>query len=149
MRKRQAQLLDELVGKVYHVDLPQCRDFGEFQNRVEFMVRNLAEISNSLGHGFAKQGFAKQGFAKQGFTKQGFATQDARRIRRAAERVKVKAERLLSLCGTVPVSFAAPEEWRTVAGNLTVNYDILRFDAGHLYQLVIPESPFSVLRSAL
>jgi len=139
MRKRQAQLLDELVGKVYHVNLPQCRDFGEFQDRLEFMVRNLAEISNSLGHGFAKHGFAKQGFSKQ----------DDRRIRRAAERVKVKADRLLSLCGTMPDSFAAPEEWRAVGGNLTVNYDILRFDAGHLYRLVIPESPFSVLRSAL
>lgn len=134
MKTRQARLLDDLVRKVFHVNLQRCRDAGEFRNSLSYMVRNLEEISSSLGFAAADHQFSND-----------------QRINRAAENVKVKAERLLALCGAVPESFATKDEgeWRAAANNLSANYDILRFDAGHLYQLAVPESPFGVLRSAL
>ena len=132
MRTWQARLLDDLVCRVYHVNLPECRDAEDFKDRLDFMVRNLQEISDTLERELSGRAFS-----------------DDQRIRRAAEGVRGKANRLLALCGDVPNSFAAPEEWRRIAGHLAVNYDLLRFEAGHLYRLVIPESPFGVLRSAL
>jgi hypothetical protein len=127
MRTWQARWLDDLVCQVYHVNLSQCREFAEFKTRLNFMMRNLQQVSASLGCDLSTD----------------------RRIRRAAESLKVKADRLLALCSAVPESFDAPEEWRAVAGHLVANYEILRFEAGNLYQLVLPKSPFGVLKSAL
>jgi len=127
MQTWQARWLDELVRQVYHVNLSQCRDFAEFKGLLNFMMANLLEVSNSLGCELT----------------------DDRRIRRAAESLKVKADRLLMLCNDVAESFDAPEEWRAVMAQIVVNYEILRFEAGYLYQLVVPKSPFGVLRSAL
>jgi hypothetical protein len=127
MKRWQERWLDDLVCQVYHVNLSQCRDFEEFKGHLGFMMRNLRQVSDSLGGALPLN----------------------LRIRRAAESLKSKADRLLALCNAVPESFDAPEEWRAVAGQLGVNYEILRFEAGYLYQLVVPKSPFGVLRSAL
>lgn len=139
MRTWQARLLDDLVCRVYHVNLQQCSDFAEFRDRLNFMVLNLQEISSSLG------GPGPQAASRAPSR----LLSDDPRIRRAAESLRVKANRLLALCGDVPESFADQDAWRIVARNLAVNYEVLRFEAGHLYRLVIPESPFGVLRSAL
>ncbi len=127
MKPWQERWLDDLVCQVYHVNLSQCRDYEEFRARLGFMMRNLEQLTSALG---------------------GELPLDAR-IRRAAESLKIKAGRLLARCRAVPDSFAAPEEWRAAAAQLVINYEVLRFEAGRLYQLVVPRSPFGVLRSAL
>jgi hypothetical protein len=65
------------------------------------------------------------------------------------EDVKAKTARLLRLCRAVPRSFDHPEEWRQQAQRLFATYEVLRIEAGRLYELVDPRSPFGVLRSAL
>jgi hypothetical protein len=122
-----ARKLDDLVMRVYHIDLSDCKDLAGFKEGLALMMRNLDALLGSLGCELPED----------------------RRVRRAAESVKLKAARLLNLCRAVPGSFDDPEKWRATAGHIIANYEVLRIEAGHLYQLLVPESAFEVLRSAL
>jgi hypothetical protein len=119
--------LDDLVVRVYHLELLECRDNPEFQEAIRLMQHNLNEVMCALG---------------------GDLSED-KRIRRAIDRVKIKATGLRELCAGVPESFDDPEGWRSVAENIMVNYEQFRIEAGLLYRLVIPGSSFGVLRAAL
>jgi hypothetical protein len=119
--------LDDLVVRVYHLELSECRDEAEFKEGVRLMLRNLDEVLEALGCYVPKD----------------------RRIGRAADRVKLKAIRLRDLCTAIPESFDHPEKWRDVAINIIANYEQFRIDAGLLYQLAVPGSSFGVLRAAL
>jgi hypothetical protein len=123
---RFARVLDGLTRRVYQVDFSRCKDSAKFQEVLPFMMRNLEALAASLGREWPNG-----------------------RIRRAAENLRLRAVRLLKACRALPESFAEGSEWRFVEGHIIANYEILRFEAGHLYQLVVPQSPFAVLRSAL
>jgi hypothetical protein len=119
--------LDDLVVRVYHLELLECRDNSEFQEAIRLMRHNLNEVLSALGVDLSEN----------------------RRIRRAIDRVKLKATRLRELCAAVPESFGDPEGWRLVAENIMFNYEQFRIEAGLLYRLAVPGSSFGVLRSAL
>jgi hypothetical protein len=119
--------LETLVRKVCHVDLSECRDFAEFKEGIEAMVKNLEETLAVLG----------------------CCNFSIPRIRRAADMVKLKAVRLLDLCRAVPESFDDSEKWREMAIVIIANYEQFRIEAGHFYRLAVPNSTFDVLRSAL
>lgn len=119
--------LDDLVLKVCHLELSECRDFAEFKECIRLMVGNLEETLTALAC---------------------YEPPD-RRVRRAAEGVKLTAVRLLQLCRAVPESFDDPEKWREVAMHIIANYEQFCIAAGRLYQLAVPRSSFEVLRAAL
>lgn len=119
--------LDDLVTRVYHLELSECRNFAEFQEGVQLMLRNLDEVLQALGCYVSAEP----------------------RLRRAADRVKLKAVRLRSLCVAIPASFDDPEGWRFAATQIIANYEQFRIDAGLLYRLAVPGSSFGVLRAAL
>ena len=119
--------LDDLVVRVYHLELLECEDNSEFQDALRLMQHNLNEVMAALG---------------------GDISED-KRIRRAVNRVKVKAMRLKELCAAVPESFDDPQGWRPMAEHIMVNYEQFRIEAGLLYRLAVPGSGFGVLRSAL
>lgn len=119
--------LDELVLKVTHLELSECSSLAEFKEGVQVMIRNLEATLEALGS---------------------YTTSD-KRIRRAAENVKLKAVHLLKLCRDMPKCCDESENWRETAATMIVNYEQFRIEAGHLYQLAVPRSSFSVLRAAL
>jgi hypothetical protein len=119
--------LDDLVARVYHLELSECRDEGEFQEGVRLLLRNVDEVMDTLGS---------------------YRPED-RRVRRAAERVKRRAATLKNLCAKVPETFDGPEEWRKAADFIVANYEQFRIEAGLLYQIAVPEASFGVLRAAL
>lgn len=119
--------LDDLVLKVCHLELSECRDFTEFKEGIQVMVRNLEETLSALAR----------------------YEPPSARIRRAADNVKLKAVLLLNVCRNIPRSFDDPEKWRETAINMIANYEQFRIEAGHFYQLAVPRSSFGVLRAAL
>jgi hypothetical protein len=119
--------LDDLVARVYHLELLECRDEKEFRDAIRLMQHNLDEVSNALGCDLSTD----------------------RRICRAVDRVKIKAAHLKGLCAAVPESFSDPQGWRFTAEQIMVNYEQFRIEAGVLYRLAIPGSGFGVLRAAL
>jgi uncharacterized UPF0160 family protein len=124
---RRAMPLNDLVVRVYHLELKECRDEAEFREAVLLVLRNLDEVLDALC----------------------FYRPAGSRIRRAVDHVKQKAVHLCKLCTAVPKSFDHPEEWRQVATHITANYEQFRIEAGLLYQLAVPGSSFGVLRAAL
>jgi hypothetical protein len=120
-------VLDVLTRRVYHINFSLYRTPERFKIGVTFMMLNLEELSRSLRR----------------------CRVSDRRIRRRAEDLRLKAERMLMLYRSVPESLDDLEGWPSVAEHIIANYEMLRFEAGHLYQLVVPSSPFGVLRSAL
>lgn len=118
--------LDDLVLRVYHLELSECRDWAEFKEGVRLMMHNLDEVLSALGCDLSAE----------------------HRVRRTVDRVKLNAVRLRNLCAAAPESFDDPERWREVAAHIIVNYEQFRIEAGLLYQLVVPGS-FAVLRAAL
>ena len=119
--------LDDLVVRVYHLELLECRDNSEFQEAIRLLQHNLNEVMCALGVDLSED----------------------RRIRRAIDRMKIKATCLRELCAAVPETFDGPEGWRSVAENIMVNYEQFRIEAGLLYRLAVPGSSFGVLRAAL
>jgi hypothetical protein len=119
--------LNDLVVRVYHLELLECQDNSEFQEGIRLMRHNLNEVLRALGTDLSED----------------------RRIRRAIDRVKIKATHLRELCATVPESFDDPEGWRPAAENIMVNYEQFRIEAGLMYRLAVPGSGFGVLRAAL
>jgi len=124
---RRAMPLDDLVVRVYHLELKESHNEAEFRDGVRLVLRNLDEVLDALcGYQPAE-----------------------RRISRAADRVKMKAASLRKLCAAIPDSFDDPEGWREVAIHIIANYEQFRIEAGLLYQLAVPGSGFGVLRAAL
>jgi uncharacterized UPF0160 family protein len=119
--------LDDLVVRVYHLELKECRDEAEFRDAVQLVLRNLDEVMDTLGC---------------------YRPAD-RRILRAVDSLKLKAFHMRNLCTAVPEFFEDPEEWRQVAIQVAANYEQFRIEAGMLYQLAVPGSSFGVLRAAL
>lgn len=126
-RTKAARTLDELVTQVYHVDLWDCRSCEQFQQGLKHIIHNMDLLLRALA---------------------GCHSEDSR-TRRAVDDVKLKASRLLVLCREAPAKFEHPEGWRDAARRIVANYEVLRVDAGHLYERVVPNSPIGVLRSAL
>ena len=119
--------LHDLVVRVYHLELLECRDEAEFKEGVRLMLRNVDEVLDALC----------------------FYRPPDKRIQRAVDRVKVKAAHMRNLCKAVPESFDNPEGWRSVAENIMVSYEQFRIEAGLMYRLAVPGSSFGVLRAAL
>lgn len=119
--------LHDLVVRVYHLELLECRDNSEFQEAIRLMRHNLNEVMNALAVDLSED----------------------RRIRRAIDLVKFKATHMLEICAGVPESFDHPQGWRPIAEDIMVNYEQFRIQAGLLYRLAVPGSSFGVLRSAL
>jgi hypothetical protein len=119
--------LNDLVVRVYHLELLECHDEAEFREGVQLVLRNLDEVLDALC----------------------FYRPTDRRIERAVDRVKLKAAHMRNLCAAIPESFAGPEDWRLTAENIMVNYEQFRIEAGLLYRLAVPGSGFGVLRAAL
>ena len=124
---RREMPLDDLVVRVYHLELKECRDEAEFRDALQLVLRNLDEVMDALS----------------------FYRPVDRRIVRAVDRLKLKAAHMRNLCTAVPESFDHPEGWRQVAIQVAANYEQFRIEAGHLYQLAVPRSSFGVLRAAL
>ena len=119
--------LDDLVVRVYHLDLSDCDSLAEFKEGVRLMLKNVEEVLSALSSYFPED----------------------RRVLRAAERVTLQATRLRNLCVAVPETFDDPEAWREIAGHVIANYEQFRILAGLLYQLAVPYATFGVLRAAL
>jgi hypothetical protein len=119
--------LDDLVLKVCHIDLYECKDLDAFKNCIKLMERNLEATLAVLAC---------------------FTPVNAQ-VRRAAKDVKLKAIHLMDLCRAIPKSFDDPEKWRNQAAVIVANYEQFRISAGHMYQLAVPRSGFGVLRAAL
>lgn len=119
--------LDDLVVRVYHLELAECKDFAEFKEAVQLMLRNVDEVLDTLG--------CYQPFES--------------RVTRAVDRVKKRAISLKNLCAAIPESFDDPEGWRGIASQIIANYEQFRIEAGLLYQIAVPGASFGVLRSAL
>jgi hypothetical protein len=124
---RREMPLDDLVVRVYHLELKECRDVTEFKDAIQLVLRNLDEVMEALGC---------------------YRPVD-RRILRAVDSLKLKAFHMRNLCTAVPESFEDPEDWRQVAIHIAANYEQFRIEAGMLYQLAVPGSSFGVLRAAL
>jgi hypothetical protein len=119
--------LDDLVVRVYHLELLECRDNSEFQEAIGLLQHNLNEVMSALGADLSEN----------------------RRICRAIDRMKIKTTALRALCAAVPETFDDPEGWRPVAENIMVNYEQFRIEAGLLYRIAVPGTSFGVLRAAL
>jgi hypothetical protein len=124
---RREMPLDDLVVRVYHLELKECRAEAEFREGVRLVLRNLDEVLDTLC----------------------FYRPTERRIYRAVDRVKMKAASLRNLCAAIPEIFDHPEQWREAAILIVANYEQFRIEAGLLYQLAVPGSSFAVLRAAL
>jgi hypothetical protein len=124
---RREMPLDDLVVRVYHLELNECRDEAEFREGLALVLRNVDEVLDALC----------------------FYRPTERRIQRAVDRVKLKATNMRNLCAEVPESFNNPEGWRSAAENIMVNYEQFRIEAGLLYRIAVPGSSFGVLRAAL
>lgn len=119
--------LDDLVVRVYHLELLECHDEAEFREVIRLVIHNVDAVLDTLC----------------------FYRPPDRRIQRAVDRVKVKAANMRNLCAAIPESFAGPEDWRLTAENIMANYEQFRIEAGLLYRLAVPGSSFGVLRAAL
>jgi hypothetical protein len=119
--------MDDLVVRVYHLDLSKCDNFAEFKDGVRLMLKNVDEVLSALSSYFPED----------------------RRVLRAAERFMLQATRLRNLCTAVPEILDGPEDWREMAGSVIANYEQFRVLAGLLYQLAVPCATFGVLRAAL
>lgn len=119
--------LDDLVVRVYHLELLECRDEAELREGVRLVLRNVDEVLDALC----------------------FYRPPDKRIQRAVDRVKVKAAHMRNLCAAIPESFDSPEGWQSAAEKIMVNYEQFRIEAGLLYRLAVPGSSFGLLRSAL
>jgi len=119
--------LDDLVVRVYHLDLSECDSFAEFKEGTRLILKNVDEVLSALSSYFPED----------------------RRVLRAAERVTLQATRLRELCTAVPETVDDQENWREMAGNVIANYEQFRVFAGLLYQLAVPCATFGVLRAAL
>jgi hypothetical protein len=119
--------LDDLVVRVYHLDLSDCENFSEFKEIVQLMLANIDEVLKALRSYFSED----------------------RRTARAAERLTLQATRLRELCAAVPETIDGQEDWREMAGHVIANYEQFRVLAGMLYQLAVPCSTFGVLKAAL
>ena len=124
---RREMPLDDLVCRVYHLELKESRDEVEFKEAVRLVLRNIDEVMDTLC---------------------GYRPVD-RRTSRAADRVKMRAASMRNLCAAIPETFDGPEQWREVAVQIIANYEQFRIEAGLLYQLAVPGSSFAVLRAAL
>jgi len=85
--------LDDLVVRVYHLELLECRDHSEFQEAIGLLQHNLNEVMSALGADLSEN----------------------RRICRAIDRMKIKATALRELCAAVPATFDTPNGWRSAA----------------------------------
>ena len=119
--------LEDLVVRLCHMELNECRDEAEFREGVQLVLRNLDEVLDALC----------------------FYRPPDRGIERAVDRVKLKASHMRNLCTAVPESFDHPEGWRPMAEHIMVNYEQFRIEAGLLYRRAVPGSSFGVLRAAL
>jgi alkylation response protein AidB-like acyl-CoA dehydrogenase len=119
--------LDDLVVRVYHLELLECQDFDEFKDAIRLMRRNLDEVIDALACDLSRD----------------------RRVQRSIDRVKLKAARMKELCAAIPKSLDDPQGWRPIAEQIMVNYELFRIEAGLLYRLAVPGSSFGVLRAAL
>ena len=119
--------LDDLVLRVYHLELLECQDLDEFKDAIRLMRRNLDEVIDALACDLSRD----------------------RRVQRAVNRVKTNAARMKDLCRAIPESFDDPQGWRPMAEQIMVSYEQFRIEAGLLYQLAVPGSIFGVLRAAL
>jgi hypothetical protein len=119
--------LDDLVARVYHLELSECRDLSEFKEGVRLLLRNVDDVLETLG----------------------CYRPEERRVRRAAERVKQRAVTLTNLCAAIPETFDDPDGWRKAADYIIANYEQFRVEAGLLYQIAVPGASFGVLRAAL
>lgn len=124
---RREMPLDDLVVRVYHLELSECKDFVEFKEGVQLLLRNVDEVLDILGY-------------YQPFE---------RRVSRAVDSLKKSAISLKSLCAEIPESFDDPEGWRGIALQVIANYEQFRIEAGLLYQIAAPDATFGVLRAAL
>jgi len=124
---RREMPLDDLVVRVYHLELNECLDEAEFKEGVRLVLRNLDEVLEALCS---------------------YQPPD-KRVQRAVDRVKLKAVHMRNLCKAVPESFGDPEGWRSVAEHIMINYEQFRIEAGLMYRLAVPGSSFGVLRAAL
>lgn len=119
--------LDDLVARVYHLELSECQDLPEFKEGIRLLLRNVDEVLDTLVC---------------------YQSED-RRVRRAVERVKQRAIILKDLCAAIPEAFDDPEGWRREADHIIANYEQFRIEAGLLYHIAVPEASFRVLRAAL
>jgi len=119
--------LDDLVVRVYHLELLECQDFDEFKEAIQLMRRNLDEVMAALACDLSRE----------------------RRVQRAINRVKTKAAHMKELCADIPASFDDPKGWRPIAEQIMLSYEQFRIEAGLMYQLAVPGSSFGVLRAAL
>jgi hypothetical protein len=119
--------LEDLVVRVDHMELTECRDEAEFRECVQLVLRNLDEVLDALC----------------------FYRPPDRRIERAVDRVKLKASHMRNICAAIPESFDHPEGWRPMAEHIMINYEQFRIEAGLMYRLAVPGSSFGVLRAAL
>ncbi|HLK09535.1 MAG TPA: hypothetical protein VKV30_16390 [Candidatus Angelobacter sp.] len=119
--------LEDLVVRLCHMELTECRDEAEFREGVQLVLLNLDEVLEALC----------------------FYRPPDRRIERAVDRVKLKAAHMRNICTAVPESFDHPEGWRPMAEHIMINYELFRIEAGQLYRLAVPGSSFGVLRAAL
>ncbi|HZD95483.1 MAG TPA: hypothetical protein VE133_14570 [Candidatus Sulfotelmatobacter sp.] len=119
--------LDDLVARVYHLELSECRDLLEFKEGIRLLLRNVDEVLDTLC----------------------CYRPEERRVRRAVERVKQRAVTLRNLCSAIPETFDGPEGWRRAADYILANYEQFRVEAGLLYQIAVPGASFGVLRAAL
>jgi len=124
---RREMPLDDLVVRVYHLELTECHDEAEFREGLALLMRNVDEVLDALC----------------------FYQPTERRIQRAVYRVKLKAAHMRNICAEVPESFDNPEGWRSAAENIMANYEQFRIEAGLLYRIAVPGSSFGVLRAAL
>jgi uncharacterized UPF0160 family protein len=124
---RREMPLDDLVVRVYHLELKECRDEAEFREGMRLVLRNLDEVTEALCSYRPAE----------------------RRIHRAVDRVKMRAASLRNLCAAIPEAFDHSEQWREAAILIVANYEQFRIEAGLLYQLAVPGSSFAVLRAAL
>jgi len=119
--------LEDLVVRLCHVELTECRNEAEFREGVQLVLRNLDEVLEVLC----------------------CYRPPERRIERAVDRVKLKASHMRNICAAIPESFDHPEGWRPAAEHIMINYEQFRIEAGLMYRLAVPGSGFGVLRSAL
>ena len=119
--------LDALVRDVWHVELSACEHYAEFREGVRHMTHNLELTLAALA---------------------GLDLSD-RRIRRAADQVKLSALRLLNLCREIPQALQGPEDWRHRMATIMATYEQFRNEAGRLYRLAVPAAAFNLLRMAL
>jgi hypothetical protein len=126
-RQKVTRKMNDLVRRVYNVDLWDCQSYDQFKKGLVRIMHNLDVLLEAFAD---------------------WRPSDPR-ARRAVEDVKLKATRLLRLCREAPSEFEHPEDWRQAARQIIASYEVLRDDAGRLYELMVPRSGYGVLRTAL